>query len=975
MQGKPIPLYSIPASVPFLTALADKLLRDTKDCPETLSEILILLPTRRGCRALQEEFLRLTDGKPLLLPQLQPIGDIDEEELLLSGAHAITQNLTPISPLKRLLMLSELIGSLPNYAKDMDQNLRLSQALGQLLDEIHTENLDIQNLPLLVDKDLFAEHWQITVQFLEILSEHWPKILDENQLIDPAAFRNQMILALSEFYQSHPPKHKVILAGSTGTIPATAQLMKIILSLPNGEVILPGLDDTLSDEIWNEIEEGHPQATLKNLLETISIERENVKNYNDHFHLNEVREKIISHSLYPAAQIKNWSLQNLNKNEILESLKKIERYDCRNEDEEANIIALILRETLEHKNKTAALITPDRNLASRVKEICKKWDIHLDDTAGNPLSSTSVGQYIMLSAEILIHTLEPVKFLSFLKHDLTIIDKKNIEALEKDLYRGRIVPSGLNGLKQLYQNLKNSENSYDHPRERLENFLDELEQKLKNALFIFNQKEKSFLDFLKVHIQIMEDFAGGASNLWRGDEGEAASNFLSQLNDHTNEMRDISAQDYVAIIQNVMQTIIIRPRYGTHPRLQILGQIEARLVKADRFILGGLNECTWPGDPGHDPWMSRPMRSQYGLPLPERSLSLSAHDFSQGFCADEVFITRSEKKDGAVTVPSRYLQRLDSYLKANDIDHNILKMGQFSGILEQYKKPNKILPIERPAPTPPLDARPQKLSVTKIEQWMKDPYSIYAQKILRLEKLKPFKKEPDAADRGTLVHNIFDQFTSAFPKDIPENARDEFITISKESLTKQGFTENDFSLWLPRLYEFADNYIHYETNWRQNYSYESSEKNLSFTFENINFTLTARVDRIDHDQDEQFAIIDYKTGGQYSKTNLISGSLPQLPLEAILLKETEKKDISYLGYWVFDNKSQIILQTKIDKPEDIEESINNTRSGLEILVQAYQNENTPYYAIPNLNNAPRFNDYEHLERVKEWASLDESEAA
>ena len=117
------------------------------------------------------------------------------------------------------------------------------------MDQIYTENLDMADLATLVPEN-FAEHWQITLQFLEILSEHWPKILAEHHVIDHADRRNRLILALADFWNTHPPIAPIIAAGSPGSLPSTARLLSVISGLPQGRIILPGLDTNCDEESW-----------------------------------------------------------------------------------------------------------------------------------------------------------------------------------------------------------------------------------------------------------------------------------------------------------------------------------------------------------------------------------------------------------------------------------------------------------------------------------------------------------------------------------------------------------------------------------------------------------------------------------------------------------------------------------------------------------------------------------------------------
>ncbi|MCI5059693.1 MAG: double-strand break repair protein AddB, partial [Alphaproteobacteria bacterium] len=238
-------LYTIPAAHNFAESLAGGLLQETKDSPEELARYLILLPTRRACRNVQAAFLKLTDGKPLLLPRLQPIGDIDQDELSLHGlvqgneqnqGQDIIHIPEAMPPMQRQILLSRLISALPDFSNQPGQNMTLAAMLGQLMDQIYTEDLDIQDLPSLIDNHELSEHWQITTKFLEVLSKSWPEILAEKGLIDTADRRNRLLKALNSLWQQSPPGHPVIIAGSTGSIPATAVLMKTALSLPRGSL-------------------------------------------------------------------------------------------------------------------------------------------------------------------------------------------------------------------------------------------------------------------------------------------------------------------------------------------------------------------------------------------------------------------------------------------------------------------------------------------------------------------------------------------------------------------------------------------------------------------------------------------------------------------------------------------------------------------------------------------------------------------
>lgn len=963
-------IFNIPASLSFSDTLASALIKRYQDNLSSLSQTILLLPTRRACRVMQDAFLRQTNGKPILLPQLKAIGDIDEEELLLQSCAEKSLNIPPaLSSLKRQILLTRLISTLPDFSKNIEQNMALAQALGALMDQIHTENLQLSDLPNLVDKEAFADHWQITVDFLEILSDHWPKILEAEGCIDAADRRNRLILALCDHWGSNPPPHPVIAAGSTGSIYATKSLLKIISNLPQGQIILPGLDPYIGSQAWEDLEEGHPQATLKILLEGLGIERKDVQPLTNDIG-EQKRERIISDMMLPASFTSEWGKDEISHDDAL-TLTPIHRYDCETIQEEADLIALLLRETLEMPSKTAALITPNRGLARRVAQACKRWDITLDDSAGQALSETPLGLYLLSSIAALIDGARPFSLLSLLKNQYAKGNgfdnyRTNVRLLEYQVMHGTVKMPAFAFYKSSTQD------------EALISFIDHLDGLFEKPLHIFQEGTHNFNSLLTEHLTLSEALANnehesGAASLWQGEIGDAASLFFADLKTYATVFPDMTGTEYLTVITQLMKQVTIRPKFGTHPRLQILGQLEARLIQADRVILAGLNEGTWPPNVGYSPWMSRPMRQDFGLPPLERDLTLAAHDFVQGICQNEVFLTRSKKMDGTPTLPARWLERLETYVQANKYLSDFTVTGPHLEYLKQLHHAPQQTPIKRPAPTPPVEARPRKLSVTRIETLMKDPYAIYASKILGLYSLDPIERPYDAAQKGNILHHTLNRFMHVHRASLNQDDLSDFLTIAKEEFIKETNDQDMYAFYRPRLIRLGEWFINHEKQWRHKASFTASEIEGTITLDN-NFSLQARADRIDQLHEGGMAIIDYKSGGTYSKKKMETGGTPQLPLEALILDEGGFSSISdkkthTLSYWKLTGGN---IAGDITELSDIEAKnlVENTKAGLTTLLCAFDDAQTPYYAIPVLENAPRFNDYEHLERVKEWAALD-----
>ncbi|MCW5698690.1 MAG: double-strand break repair protein AddB, partial [Rhodospirillales bacterium] len=252
-------VFTIPAGLPFVDALAAGISHRMGTDPSTLTQVRVLLPNRRACRALAEAFLRRSGGRPMLLPRISPIGDIDEDELAFTGSseEAMEADISvppAIPDLRRQLLMTRLILAIPSQKRSPDQAARLAAELTRFFDHIRIEDLNYSRLNDLVP-DALAEHWQITLNFLAIVTDAWPKILDSEGCLDPPDRRNRLLDAQAAAWEARPPASPVIVAGSTGTIPATARLMKVVCRLPQGALVLPGLDQTADDDTWAAIAE------------------------------------------------------------------------------------------------------------------------------------------------------------------------------------------------------------------------------------------------------------------------------------------------------------------------------------------------------------------------------------------------------------------------------------------------------------------------------------------------------------------------------------------------------------------------------------------------------------------------------------------------------------------------------------------------------------------------------------------------
>ncbi|MBL0941607.1 MAG: double-strand break repair protein AddB, partial [Alphaproteobacteria bacterium] len=919
-------------------------------------------------------------GQSLLLPRMMPLGDLEANDVVFSNE----QDLYPFdlpqaaSNLMRQSLLIRLIVHHNPILKDNSQHLvqaaKLARELAHLIDQVEWEGLSFTEIDTLVP-DEYARHWQITLDFLKIITHHWPQILAEQGLIDPSSYRRKLLESYAQLWQKTPPDHPIIIAGSTGTIPATSHLMQVVANLPHGKVILPGLDRHLCEDYWHSLEVTHPQYGLAKLLAKFELTRDEIPDLNvlvEDNRQGKAREKLISQAMQPALSTK-WHMES---NTLHQALQGCKRIDCISPQEEATVIALLMRHTLETAQKTVALITPDRNLVRRVIAELKRWNICPNDSAGTLLAETLPGTFLLLTAEFLADSDAPLPLLAMLKHPFCsgTLDPQQfhelLTRLEYDYLRGS---SPLNGLENIL--LKAKENKDQVLYEWLKELNDLIKSLIKSL-----QEDTPFFKYCEIHLKLI-DYLGklNPQQIWAEEAGAVAQDFMQELGTCV-DFSPLHLKDYPLLLREFMQDYAVRLRQGFHPRIAILGPLEARMQHADLVILGSLNEGSWPPEIQADLWLNRSMRNQFGLSLAERRIGLSAHDFSQAFCAPEVIMTRSMRINGTPTVPSRWLLRLEAVLKASGFEHQ-LDQGQ-DWIYWQTKldQPQEIKSINQPAPKPPLFARPRTLSVTQIEMWMRDPYALYARHILKLKPLQPLNGTFDTAARGSLIHHILDCYQRSNPNVFANDAIESFYIMGQELFNTASPPSMTTSFWWPRFKRIAQWVIETERKRALNIKKTFTEFSgqLILVVEGQDFTVKAKADRIDVYHDNTISIIDYKTGAIPSLMEIKEGFSPQLPLEAAIalgggFADVPNLAINELSFWRLTGGSPAgTIESIKEKPYDL---ASIALKGLRALIEKFNDPAVPYLPEPRPGKGLRFNDYVHLARIQEWAREHHSDAA
>jgi len=969
-------LYSIAPHAPFLETLAARVLDGTllggwpREGAFWLSDVTIFLPTRRARFALAAEFATQLGGTALL-PDIRTFGgEVADEEPFLEAFVA-----PPIQPAaslpERRLTLSHLVRAFAEKAESFAtppnpaEIFWLADSLGELIDDLTIEAIPAETLKTLVPEAL-ATNWQQVLEFLDIALKAWPLQLEAHGRIDAAAVRNERLhrqaAAAERVYGDRP----VIAAGSTGSIPATAALLKAIARLPRGVLVLPGLDTGISPDrhermLNGETTQGHPQYGLLKLLRGLDAGVPEVVELAGE----DQRTDLVRAALAPASETPLWPM--LRKDiAVGKALEGVSVLAAANADIEARAIALASRAALA-TGRTVGIVSRDQTLARRIAAELRRHGIEVDDAAGTPLYQSGAGRLARQVLAVAAGNYAPVDTIALLRNAAVSLhmDRPAVRRLADilDLRLRSIRPeAGIAGLRKLS----------DH--EALPGLLDRLDGAMA-PVFALQQRHRITAPELAAALLEAMDLLADDADVPGLVELRRWSEDLANLDQRGT---DFAPSDLEAVLEALLSGSKTQDPVPTRDDIHIWGELEARLQNPDLMILAGLNEDLWPpvADPG--PWLSRGMRIGVGLEPPERRQGQAAHDFAMAIGNAEVILAYAQRIGAAPALPSPLLQRLCAFIGEGEAKEVRARGDRWLAQAAAVDHAGSPQPARRPAPNPEIAIRPRRLSITEVEPLMRSPYDIYAKHMLKLRRLEPLGTEPSARERGTMIHGVFEQFVKdGLDLELPE-ALPEMMVMARNAFTGLDAISERRDIWLKRFERAARQFLDYERRRDGEIVERIAELKGEWALPGLEgFVLVGKADRLDLRRDGTLEIIDFKTGGVPAPRDMTAFDAPQLLLEAAMAKAgafpgMPSRDTSALTY-IKIGLGPAAFQLKpfkVPKGMALMQAVDEIVRRTQGHVQAFLFTPLPMAARirPRIETGRKSypGDYDHLARTDEW---------
>jgi len=892
--------YSIYPNENFFEQAAKLILLNCYDKSNiaNFSKTQIWVPSSRIAQGLKDEITSQL-GNFAILPDIKTISfddsDIQTLQFYNSNADFLEQEF--LSPASKMLYFAKAINqAMPDWT--FQQCFSESLSLVKLHQDLQNYDVSLEQLFEAVPFEL-ASHWEKNLYIVKAVFHFYDQFLLENNRQDKYTFQNKLIELYIEQYSKTDCYDNVFAIGFNDTTSLGKKILHKIAELENGKFIFPYINqECLKNE---ELETTNSQYAIHSLAKQLGINLENL-NYIG----NKSREVNFLNSVFlPYHETYKWFSEQT-EGDKLDSVTIINSEDLLTE---AKAIALLMRESLEEKNKTCALISPNRNLAQHVIQQLQKWSVSVNDSAGVSLKSTLKGQLAtnlvnMILEEYSVESIIPVVTSPQVNKPFEF----NFEQSRKDFIEigiiGSNVDSSLNALEnKIKQNLpwQNRKEPKDKVASAL-NVLKLLDQSTDSISLI---DEYTLSTWSLKHLDLLLNYITPEA-LFDEDDGKALAEVFSELKQTDNSTK-VNLKTYYQTFNLLLEQTMVRQTSNLHPRLFVWGAPEARLQRIDRVIISDFNDATWPGKIKSSLWLNPSIRAQLNMPDISVSVGLNANDLYNQLLSKEVFITRSKKDENGETVPSRFLIRLENAMTKQAFDDSVEKGEYYNKLLTKLEstKVSEYLNMTKNDSVLKLQSNqkiPAEISASSVKDLANCPYKFYLNKVVYLQELEDVKEiSPNLW--GTVVHLMLEGFFAGLKQygiekltlPLDKDKKEEYIHRLRriiESILKQVDSNLIDLSWRTKLEAIANEFV--EISLQDNSTVVYTERE----FKTNGFkAILDRADSVEIDASKVLSIIDYKTGAPPTRADLVNFRDPQLLVESYILEKGTNQQVGDLNYW------------------------------------------------------------------------------
>ena len=670
LAGNPA-ILNCPAHSPFLKTLAASVLDGSiwnagAPEPHDLPGLTIYLPSQAAVQPLKLEFLWLSPNEATFLPRIRVLGDADPLDLFATYG-------TRMEPAKAAIALLKKALAVPSAFTELERQIHLSACaleaaaklrstiaepgerlfpdvpavsaaaiaseIGALIDEAHNEGADLSRIDRLDSSEASGSE-QLSLQLLRAVRKGWAAYKLRINKLDGQERRNRLMAVEAEFIQQS--KAPVIIAGSTASVAATMALMETLKERPNSAIVLHGLDRHLDAKSWAVLGDHpeHPQHGLHQLLSRLDASRETIR---DLAPLSPTvgrecprRAAFLSEALRPASTTAQWaSFASEERKREGSPVPGLALIEAETTQDEAAAIALILREALETKGQTAALVTPDENLIGRVRHALTHWGL------ANPAGDSNPDAFALRIAATAANG-KPEDLVALLRTsqgDDAASIRRCAELIDLGVLRQMWRPSSMADVPAALARAQHAIAAGEarHPAmKRIEAAEWEgartFSERVLEALSPVTSKAGERLS-LKEWTVAHSSAAGRLAELGFAallPEEDEPSTLVEAARVAAPALK-LDLGGYAGFFGEISSARQKTAKENPHPRLFLQRPLDARLLAADVLVLGGLNEGSWPQISGPSPWLNR-RESRLCRAFPGRAAHRSRRAGLRGAC-------------------------------------------------------------------------------------------------------------------------------------------------------------------------------------------------------------------------------------------------------------------------------------------------------------------------------------------------------